>query len=154
MGIFSRTPSVKEISLKKEYKFMYENFVISSQRELYLLLARNNDIVDALKFEFKIYKFGYPNDEALGAHPMAKFGLGFYGFFEVKNSPWIDELRNLNRAAHERHTDSMYSNYRHYIARFKDVTLDVISRPFEEVQLTSDDIFKLVKQQLDYLKVD
>ena len=84
-------PKVIEIKLKKDYRFMYENFLISGQQELYLMLEENNGIIDLLKFNFKVYKYGYPNDEAMGSHPMAKFGLGFYGLFEVLNSPWRSE---------------------------------------------------------------
>ncbi|OCX53584.1 hypothetical protein BEL04_04630 [Mucilaginibacter sp. PPCGB 2223] len=145
---------VKEIELKKEYKFMYENFIISSQHELYLLLEESNGIIDALKFNFSIYKYGYPNDEALGAHPLAKFGLKWYSFFEVENSPWIEELKVANRV-HHRHEDSLYKDRKHYTVTFKDVTLDVItSSPFEVVELTRNDIIRFVNEQIDYLNVD
>lgn len=80
-------PEVREVTLKKEYRFMYENFIVSSQQNLYLLLEEDNEIIDALKFNFLIYKFGYPNDEVLESHPMYKFGLSFYGLYEVINSP-------------------------------------------------------------------
>jgi len=154
MGIFSATPAVKEIQLQKEYRFMYENFIISSQQILYLLVEENNGVVDALKFNFSIYKYGYPNDEALGAHPMAKFGLKWYSLFEVENSPWIEELKNSNRV-HHRHSDSLYKDRKHYIVTFKDVTLDVItSSPYEEVTLTKDEIIGFVSQQLAYLNAD
>ena len=45
-------PEVREISLKKEYKFMYWNFLISSQHDLYLLLEEENGVIDTLKFDF------------------------------------------------------------------------------------------------------
>jgi len=40
--------------------------------------------------------FGYPNDEALGGHPLFEHGLGFYDIFEVLNSSWIQRLRDQN----------------------------------------------------------
>jgi len=33
-------------------------------------------------------KFGGPNDEALGGHPLYERGLGRYGVYEVFNSSW------------------------------------------------------------------
>lgn len=41
-------------------------------------------------------RFGYPNDEALAGHPLYKQGLGFYGVFEVKPSPWMEEVKKQN----------------------------------------------------------
>ena len=144
-------PKINEIKLKKDYKFMYENFLISSQHDLYLFLEENEGLIDAIKFKFLIYKYGYPNDEAMGAHPMAKYGLGFYGLFEVKNSPWIIEIRNSNRI-HPGHDDNMYSNYNHYVARFKDVTLDVICSKMEELQLTKEQVTEIINKEIGFLK--
>jgi hypothetical protein len=147
------TPQVVEVKLSKDYKFMYENFLISSQQELYLLLQAHRGQVDALKFNFMIYKFGYPNDEAIGAHPLAKFGLGFYGLFEVINSPWTKEICEANKV-HPRHEDSMFHDVKHYIARFKDVTLDVLATKLEEVQMSADKVIELVNKEMEFLKTD
>jgi hypothetical protein len=152
-GATGTAPQVIEVKLSREYKFMYENFLISSQRELYLLLQSQGGQVDALKFNFKIYKFGYPNDEAIGAHPMTKFGLGFYGLFEVLNSPWTKKICEANRI-HPRHEDRMFNDVRHYIARFKDVTLDILTTNMEEVQMTTDKVVELVNKEMEFLKTD
>lgn len=144
-------PSVGKVALKKEYKFMYENFLISSQRELYLLLEESEGIIDIVKFDFLIYKYGYPNDEAMGTHPMAKFGLGFYGLFEVLNSPWISEIRDSNRI-HPGLNDNIFSDYKHYIAGFKDVTLDVICNKMEELQLNKNQIMEIVNKEIKFIK--
>lgn len=145
-------PRVVEIILKKYYKFMYENFLISSQHELFLFLEENNGVIDIIKFNFKIYKYGFPNDEALGAHPMAKFGLGFYGLFEVYNSPWIIEVLDSNRV-HPKHIENRYSQYKHYIARFKDVTLDVICSKMEELQISKEQLAEIINKEIKYIKV-
>jgi len=71
-------------------------------------------------------RHGYPNDEALGAHPLAKYGLGFYGVFEVDRSPLVEEIEKSN-AIHPRHTKGMFLSHRHWIFTFQDETLDVIS---------------------------
>jgi hypothetical protein len=145
-----KKPIVTQLTLSKDYKFMYENFVISTQHELYLQLENHGGQVDALKFDFILYKYGYPNDEGLGVHPMSKFGLGFYGLFRVDNSEWIKKLK-------ERRPNTswdLFEEYQHYIVTFKDVTLDVISKGFKEVTLTLDEITDLIKEQVNYLDVD
>jgi hypothetical protein len=147
----SNEPKVNEIKLKKDYKFMYENFLVSGQRDLYLLLEESEGLINALRFNFLIYKYGYPNDEAMAAHPMTKYGLGFYGLFEVLNSPWIIEIRDSNRI-HPRHNDSMYNDYKHYIARFKDVTLDVICSKMEELQMTKGQLIEIVNKEIEFIK--
>lgn len=54
-------PVVREVTLQKEYAFQYENFVLSSQQELYLLLEKDGSSVSALKFRFSTFKYGSPN---------------------------------------------------------------------------------------------
>lgn len=41
---------------------------LNSQHELFLLLKKRDDHIDALKFDFLVYKYGYPNDEV--GHPL------------------------------------------------------------------------------------
>ncbi|MBL7833887.1 MAG: hypothetical protein JNK18_08030 [Cyclobacteriaceae bacterium] len=147
------TPQVIEVKLNKDYKFMYDNFLISSQHDLYLVLQGHGGQVDALKFNFRVYKFGYPNDEAMGTHPLAKFGLGSYGLFQVLNSPWTKEICEGNRI-HPRHHDSMFENLKHYVARFKDVTLDILCNNMEEMQLPKEKVIELVNQELEFLTTD
>lgn len=84
-------------------------------------------------------RHGYPNDEALGAHPLGKYGLKFYDVFEVKNSPEVEDIKKRNRI-HPRHTDASFENDRHWIFTFQDETLDVISRcepSFQIIEATS-----------------
>ncbi|GEM_PF-1694244 len=141
--------TVTEVSLKKRYKFMYENFIVSSQQNLFLLLEKNDDKIDAIEFNFSIYKYGYPNDEI--GHPLSQYGLGFYGIYIVHNSPWIEELRSLN-SAHPRHDDSSYENRKHYVVKFKDVTLEVICHDMKEIQLSKEDLSAFVNTELSYLE--
>ena len=140
---------IKEVKLKKEYAFMYENFVVSSQQTLYVLLEESNEKIDALKFDPIIYKYGYPNDEV--SHPLTKYGLGFYGLFKVDNSPWMTEIKDNNKSHHS-HNDSMFDNYKHYIAKFKDITIEILCTEFEEVELTKQDLANFVTEQISYLK--
>lgn len=140
------TPKITEIALKKHYKFMYENFVIATQQGVFLMLEKHGDIVTCLHFDSPQMKYGSPNDEARGGHPLFKFGLGFYGLFEVENSPWIKERMVANRV-HPCHFDGM----KHYIACFKDVMLEVICLSYEEKQMSLLEIKSLMDKELDNL---
>lgn len=144
------TPSVVEVPLRKDYPFMYEHFLISTQQHLYLLLEKTGTTVDALRFDFSAFKYGAPNDEARGGHPLSAHGLGFYGLYEVQNSPWLGDLMRANRV-HPRHEDSLFSDRRHFVACFKDVMLEVACSDMKEVQLSVDEITGMVLKQLDYL---
>lgn len=143
------TTDIKEVTLKKDYAFMYENFIVSSQQILYVLLEENNERIDALKFDTILFKYGYPNDEV--SHPLNKFGLGFYGFFEVTNSEWIKELMEINKS-HSSHARDLFNKHKHYIARFKDVTIEIICTKFEEVELTKENLTYFVSEQIGLLK--
>lgn len=143
-------PKIVELPLSQKYKIMYENFVVATQDDVYLLLEKKGDDIAMLHFDSPHMKYGRPNDEARGGHPLCKYGLGFYGFFKVENSPWIREQMIANRV-HDRHTDSLFDGYKHYIVCFKDVMLEVTCRSYEEKQMSMTDFFTLVNKQLDYL---
>jgi hypothetical protein len=127
---------------------MYQNFIVSTQQVLCLLLEYNDDIVEVLKFKFSQYKYGYPNDEV--GHPYMRYGLGLYGFYEVKNSPWIVELKGQNKK-HPSHDDRFYKDRKHYIVRFKDVTLEVVTTSYEELKMTRSDINDILVSELNNL---
>jgi hypothetical protein len=55
--------------------------------------------------------FGSPSDERLSDHPLYQFGLNFYAFWEVLDSPKIPTG----------------SSQRHWIATFHDETLEVVA---------------------------
>jgi hypothetical protein len=62
----------------------------------------------------------------------------------------IAQLMTANRV-HPRHSDAMYSNRKHYVACFKDVTLDVVCTEMQETQFSVSEIEALVSQQVGYL---
>jgi hypothetical protein len=75
-------------------------------------------------------KFGSPNDEGLGQHPLYKRGLSFYNVYEVLNSSFVQKEIGT-------HTD-----LHHWIFTFKDSTfecigdelrLDVSTQPLAQV---------------------
>jgi hypothetical protein len=149
--MFSKKPKVTEVKLSRDYSFMYENFVVLTQHEAYLLLEKNDDVILALHFDSPYCKYCGPNDEAHGGHPLAKYGLGFYGLFEVENSPWIEEMMVANRV-HPRHSDSMFSAYKHYIACFKDIKFESVCRNMKEVAFASSDLEAIVTGELRKLE--
>lgn len=147
-------PKVTEITLRKNYKFMYENFVVATQQEVFLMLEKQGEFAALLHFDSpQQMKYGSPNDEARGGHPLSKYGLGFYGFFEVENSPWIKALMVGNRV-HPRHSDSLFDGMKHYIVCFKDVMLEVACDSYEERQMPVAEFISLVNEQLDCLTND
>lgn len=136
-----------EIALEKDYKFMYENFLISSQSKLYLLLEENEGIIDALCFDFKVFKYGYPNDEV--GHSSCS---SLYAFCTIKNSTWINEVVKNNRSHHS-HSDTLYSNIEHYVIRFKDVTLEVLANKYELIKMSKEEFRLIIDKQLSYLEI-
>jgi len=152
-SMFNPKPKIAEIILSKQYQFMYENFVVATQRGVLLVLEKHDNLVSFLQFDSSKIKYGSPNDEARGGHPLSKFGLGWYGLFEVMNSPWVREQMIANRV-HARHTDGMYDGVKHYIACFKDVTFEVMCRSFQERHVPLPEFLLLINRQLDDLTVD
>ena len=71
-------------------------------------------------------KIGSPNDEVLRGHPLWGSGLESYRAHEVKNSPWIAELMQVDRA-HEHFDESQWTGRRHFILTFHDETLECVA---------------------------
>ena len=74
-----------------------------------------------------IFKFGSPNDEALGGHPLYKNGLKFYSVHEVKNSTWVQELEKQNSVHPQHDKQSFLKDKKHYIFTFHDSTLECVA---------------------------
>ncbi|MBN2738898.1 MAG: hypothetical protein JXR70_18090 [Spirochaetales bacterium] len=77
-----------------------------------------------------IYKFGYPNEEAISGHRLNKSGLRPFQFFEIKQSNWIKEIEKANRV-HPYHKKNLFADKKHYILPFHDSTLEVIADSYE-----------------------
>ena len=74
------------------------------------------------------FRFGYPNDEVLHAHPLYKSGLQHYGFHIVEQSPLIAEFEDQNRL-HRQHKPGMYrERFKHFLIAFHDETLEVVAK--------------------------
>jgi hypothetical protein len=105
-----------------------EALVFATETELLLRYATANDAVAIIKFPLvRIFKFGSPNDEALGGHSLYSKGLKFYRVHRVENSPWIDALEKQN-SVHPRHDKQRFlKDTVHYLFTFQDSTLECIA---------------------------
>lgn len=99
-----------------------------------------------------IFKFGSPNDEALGGHPLINNGLEFYSVHKVANSTWLASLEKQN-SVHPRHNKMSYlKDKHHYIFTFHDSTLEVVAtegeywKPVVTVVETEDEAIKLFSE--------
>jgi len=72
-------------------------------------------------------KIGPPNDEVLRGHPLWGSGLESYSAHEVKNSPWITELMDVDRAS-EHFEESQWTGRRHFMLTFHDETLECVAK--------------------------
>ncbi len=85
--------------------------------------------------------FGYPNDEAQGAHPL--YGDCAHGFYEVIGSDWPRRLEAFNRLSFPDTKLDWFAS-RHFLLATKesfveilagDIAVEVHDRPFDAVAL-------------------
>ena len=148
--MFKKKPIISEIGLSRDYKFMYENFVVATQQETYLFLEKQGETIYAIKFDSSKVKYGGPNDESRGSHPLTKYGVLMYGLYEVKHSPLIKEQMESNRC-HPQHSDILFEGKKHFVACFKDVMFEVTCRSYTEVSLNTAEISKLISNEIGNL---
>ncbi|MBO9647284.1 MAG: hypothetical protein J7605_02140 [Variovorax sp.] len=102
------------------------------------------------------FRLGSPNDEALGGHPLAKFGLKYYSVHRVENSPWIADMERQN-SVHPRHDKTRFlASKTHYIFTFQDSMLECVAseggdwtprvRTFDNAQAAQDEWRRLIGQ--------
>jgi hypothetical protein len=101
--------------------------VFATETQLTLRYFTPNEIV-VVKFPLvRSFQFGSPNDEALGGHPLSKYGLKFYCVHRIDNSPWVAELEKRN-SVHPRHDkESFLRDSVHYVFTFQDSTLECVA---------------------------
>jgi hypothetical protein len=72
------------------------------------------------------FRFGFPNDEVLAGHPLWERGLDGYGPYLVTASPWLEEVRSIERT-HERSAAVPFERHRHFFFVFHDSTFEAIA---------------------------
>lgn len=104
-----------------------EALVFATETELLLRYYISQEEAAVIQFPLvRIFRFGSPNDEALGGHPLNKLGLKFYSVHQIENSPWVAELERKN-AVHPRHDKERFlKDAVHYIFTFQDSTLECV----------------------------
>ena len=70
-------------------------------------------------------RFGGPNDEAIGGHPLDGKGLEPYQAHEVRNSEWIAHAIRVN-SVHPRHSDEAFRTLRHFVLAFHDDMVEAL----------------------------
>ncbi|WP_374538833.1 hypothetical protein [Chitinimonas taiwanensis] len=128
--------------------------VFATETQLFLRYSTADDETAVIQFPLvKTFQFGSPNDEALGGHPLTKFGLKYYRVHRIVNSPWIAELEQRN-SIHPRHDKERFlKDIVHYVFTFQDSTLECVVNEGQfwspKIQvLSSDEEAKSVWSQL------
>lgn len=77
-----------------------------------------------------MFRFGYPNDEALPGHPL--YAKGFHGtaVYEVLGSSWLATLAEQNRVKFP-DSDLAGLGVRHFLFSFHESTLEVLGRSLD-----------------------
>lgn len=73
------------------------------------------------------YKLTDVSDEIIDGHPLNGKGLTAYRAFCVRNSPWIEELKAIDRI-HPQYSPAKWVTYSHYLLSFKDRMFEVIAQ--------------------------
>jgi len=101
--------------------------VHADESSLWLRYSTADDGVAVLFFPLvESFRFGAPNDEALGGHPLYKNGLQFYSIHKVNDSSWIQDLEKQNSAHPQHDRESFLKDHVHYIFTFQDSTLECV----------------------------
>ena len=146
MPIFSSRKNIEIIQMQEEFDIDVGApmpIVLSNEFDVYLTFYKHIPIpgwdgstinvrtaedsgVVTVKFEkYRQFKFGSPNDEAIGGHPYASFGLRPYAIQEVLNSDWVEFLRKQN-SIHPSHDDKWFESSRHFIFFFHDTCFEIV----------------------------
>jgi hypothetical protein len=88
------------------------------------LVYRSFGVVVAHFDECLITTFGYPNDEALGGHPLYAKGLRHHGVYEVHGSSWPGHLETQNRRVFPHSHPFLH---RHFVISFHDSTFQCLA---------------------------
>lgn len=106
-------------------------FYTTSEIASYELHERNacQDIgVVSIKFEGCLqYSFGIPGNESIYGHPYWKLGMRPASFYELKDSDWIESLKNIEQV-HPSYDLKSWASYKHYILTFHDNMFQCVAR--------------------------
>ncbi len=72
------------------------------------------------------FKFGGPNDEVFGGHPLTGKGFGGYGAYVVANSMWLDQEVRI-QSVHSGFNPARWKDFRHYLLAFHDEMFECLA---------------------------
>jgi hypothetical protein len=142
-------PVVVDITPKELSLPFHSRVVISRGGVFYLLLEKQEETVNAIRYIWTSQRASDPYDVKNGLHPLSQFGLGSNGIFEVKNSPWLDEYYrwNLNGPLYNEHA---IMRYRHIVLCGLDRVFELIAHPGHEIRVHESEFFDELRRQLNY----
>lgn len=89
----------------------------------------------AIKFQNPLAHFqGPPDDGGIQNHPLAAAGFQAYGIYVVENSPWVDQLREMQiRSGLYRASD--WEPLKHYLFNFHSMTFECIAEGYRSLMV-------------------
>jgi len=100
--------------------------------EVQVIDPRNDDVHVLAIVDFirpNTHRFGVVNDEAARGHPLYRNGLKPYEAYQIRNSSWIDELREIHKV-HECYSEETWSRRKHYVFFFHDELFEIVADGF------------------------
>jgi hypothetical protein len=111
-----------------------EPLVVSFLNKIYLIYKINHRVpgtpvedLAIITFQGTNYRRGWPNEQGLNKHPLAKNGLNAYTISEVINSSWIKQIIEYN----SHNPSEIYKTLRHFIFAFHDSMFECIARDYK-----------------------
>lgn len=119
---------------------------------VFVLYARNPPFDDPIK-QIAVLRFshchglktGSPNDETIEGHSLFGRGIDVGESYIVHKSAWLEEIKNINKA-HSLYNDEYWSNARHFLIFFKEITVECLAKDLRSEIVDGD-----VSQVVNYL---
>ena|SRR5690606_5599087 len=135
--------------------------VISNENYLYLIFYKdisqqsNNKYDDKYIMKFDLYlkyNFGIPNNESLYHHPYNKLGIESYSFYELKQSPLLEEMKSIEKQ-HPYYNENNWLGYKHFIITFHDSMFECIAKDYKLISINDkqrlETMYELLSGNLD-----
>jgi hypothetical protein len=96
-----------------------------------------------------LFKFGYPNDEALPGHPLYRHGFEGIAVYEVRQSSWIAEAARQNCIKFPESDPSRW-RLRHFLFSFHESTLELLGSGMD-VSISNEPLAEILHEMQDWL---
>ncbi len=148
--------SVKELDLSFEMDVGAPNpMIFSDESDLLVLFyvsgQKDTEMTLALFRNYASYKFGLPREDCIPNHPLYKYGLERFGFFEAGDSSWIKEIKKINKEDHA-FSKEYFDNLKHYIFTFHDSTFECVSKDFSIHKLAGKSKIEIINKAFEISK--